>query len=72
MKRRILKVKAWLKLGKPDYEGFASEIEAFEKHDIPYGTRQLIILSERYNIPVPRLERGELVFNVETKDFIKK
>lgn len=72
MKPRILKIKAWLNLVEPDYDGFVGHIKAWEAAGVPFGAKQLEEISEKYGTPIPYLNRGEVNFDVDVKHFIKK
>ena len=72
MKLKILKVKAWLKFAGPDYDGFIEHIKAWEREKISFGIKELEELSKNYGTPIPSVERGDITFDVNVKDFIKK
>ena len=58
----ILKVEDWLKFRHPDYAGFQFHVETWEKIGLPYGYKDLVRISEAYNIEPPKVVNGKLVF----------
>lgn len=57
----MLKVKEWLRLRRPDKEGFLAHIEVWKNDGIPYGVSDVRELAKNYGLKMS-LEDGKLVF----------
>jgi hypothetical protein len=69
---KILKVREWLKFEKPDYEGFVEHVRIWDEEGIPYGSKDLIRLAKNYGTPVPYMQDGELVIDINISDLFNK
>lgn len=51
-------------MSEPDYKGFVLHLEEYDEAGIPWGSSDLIRLSQQYNTPIPKRK-----FNADGSDY---
>lgn len=57
----MLKVKEWLRLRRPDKNGFLAHMEVWKTDGIPYGVSDVMELAKNYGLKMD-IENGKIIF----------